>query len=84
MSALSTERLVPVPCLVARRAWECAVDLVDVPFPPEVIAELSPTSRALLPCIVQVTVKRGPEAMLWDQAQLLFRLHRLVFARRAA
>ncbi|MBR0682760.1 hypothetical protein GXW74_19870 [Roseomonas eburnea] len=52
-----------VPLIVARRAWECALDLIGAGDPPA-------------PDFVTDAARRGPDCLTWGDCQALFILHR--------
>lgn len=67
--------LVPVPEIVAQRAWECAADILDhpetlVPFP-------------AVAAFLVVAVACGPERLDWPHCQFLFQAHRKLVERAA-
>ena len=62
---------IPVPGIVARRAWECALDMLDQPIGP---------AAAFIRCAAAF----GPERLTWTECGALFRLHRLHYVERAA
>ncbi len=65
MTAPCITAIIPVPSIIARRAWECALDLRGAPA----------TSPAAARWLHDVA-RQGPEAITWQDAGALFRLHR--------
>lgn len=69
------EDIVPVPAIIARRAWECAFELG---------AEHSKfIGEALLWHWLIDRAMRGPDVLTWGECEILFRLHRIYYPERA-
>jgi len=64
---LTPEAIVPVPHQVARRAWECAYDLV---------AEFSHRLQQYEREVCAWVVAKGSQRITWREAKAMFRLHR--------
>lgn len=60
--------VIPVPEIVAQRAWECACDLYDSPGP---FGTLPPVME-----FVADVIAGGPERITWSNCRFLFMVHR--------